>query len=368
MGDPTLTVVMAVFNGALYLREAVDSLLAQTFADFELLIVDDGSTDATRAIIESYSDRRITLLANERNLGLSRSLNRGVALARGDYVARMDADDISEQDRLATQFEFLERHPDVVVVGSSYTLIDQHGRHVGRRWVPCDDAGIRWMLQFCSPFAHSAVMMRKTALEDLAAVYDESLVYAMDYDLWIRLAELGRLANLNELLVRWRIHPDSMTGRLGDTTERFDRVVTSFVERLGWPPGDKCGNKRKGDLLCGIVSANTPDATLEELTWAIRTLSELLDDFCRRHNLDTRTNRMLRRDLLRDTSRTLHWMGHRYADRHDYRDAMRAFAAAGRLSAASLRTPDAMSLAAKLIGGRPLVSVVRQLLRGTWSG
>ena len=358
---PIVTVLMAVFNGEKYLREAIDSVLTQTFGDFELLIVNDGSTDGSRAIVESYGDSRIRLIDNETNLGLARSLNRGLAVARGRYVARLDADDVSEPERLARQAEFMERHPDVVLLGSWHTLIDEHSKEIGRRWVPCDHFPIRWMLEFICPFAHSAVMIRRTAL--LTESYDESFEYAMDYDLWLRLAERGRVANLNQFLMRYRVSPDSMTARLGDKTERFDRVAASLAARLGWSSEDKRANERKADLLCAMISGATPDASVEEAEWGVRTLFELHADFCRRHELDRATARVYRAMLAWDTARALFWMAHRYPDGTDYGSAVRLFWAAVRLSPRSLLTREGLTLVLKLLGGQPAVLMARRFGR-----
>lgn len=358
---PQVSVVMAVFNGEKYLREAISSVLSQTFRNFELVIVDDGSTDRSAEIVRSYRDPRIRLLENGRNLGLSRSLNLGIAHARGRYIARLDADDIAEPERLEEQVRFLQRNPDVVVVGCQYRFIDERGHTLGRRWVPCTDLEIRWMLEFCTPFAHSAVMMRRRALEEEPGPYDESLTYAMDYDLWTRLAGRGRLANLEDVLLRWRMSPGSMTSRMGDRTERLDRVVREMASRLGWSPGDAVENQRRGDLLCSIVAGATPDVAIDEAVTASRMLFALHEDFCVRHRLDADTSRPLRTSLRRETARVLLWMGHQYPDTRRRVDAVRALAAAGRQHPSSLLTANALGLVVKIVGGPLTVSTLRRL-------
>ena len=361
LNAPRVTVLMAVFNGERYVREAIESILGQTFGDFELLIVNDGSTDGTPAILDSYQDPRVRVIHNEHNLGLSRSLNKGFAHARGRYIARMDADDISERDRLEQQVAFLMRHPEVVVVGSWYRIVDHDGRQVGQRWVPCTDVEIRWTLEFCSPFAHSAVMIPRHVLAGEVGPYDESLVYAMDYDLWTRLAVRGRLANLDRFLVRWRLAPGSLTSRFGDRTERFDRVLVAIRERLEWPIDEAVKNERIAALLCAIVSGATPDVSIKDVTSAIAMLFELQDDFCTRLRLDSESTAHLRAAVQRETARMILWMGHRYPDSRDYRHAVRALAAAVRQRPASLGTPEGLSLAVKVAGGRFMVSTFRRL-------
>jgi glycosyltransferase involved in cell wall biosynthesis len=358
---PMVTVLMAVFNGERYLREAVQSILNQTFRNFELLVVDDGSTDGSRAILESFDDPRLRVVRHAANQGLSRSLNRGLADARGRYVARMDADDVAEADRLARQVDFLERHADVVAVGSWYTIVDGEGREVGRRWTPCDDIEVRWMLQFCSPFAHGAVTIRRTALAGEARVYDESLAYAMDYDLWVRLAARGRLANLDRFLLCWRQAPGSMTSTVGDRTERLDRVTADIATQLGWSRHDGPDAERRADVLCAIVAGQTLDISVEDATAAIDSLFRLHDDFCRRQHVDARTAERLRKELRWQTARALYWLGHLYPDRRDWRFACRALGAAVRRSPASLATAEAASLLMKIAGGRPTTALARRL-------
>jgi glycosyltransferase involved in cell wall biosynthesis len=359
---PVVTVLMAVFNGERYLREAVQSILNQTFRHFELLVVDDGSTDGSRAILESFDDPRLRVVHHAVNQGLSRSLNHGLAEARGRYIARMDADDVAAPDRLALQVDFLERHADVVAVGSWYTIVDDGGREIGRRWTPCDDIDVRWTMQFCSPFAHGAVTMRRAALANDARVYDESLTYAMDYDLWVRLAARGRLANLDRFLLGWRQAPGSMTSTVGDRTERLDRVTAAIAAELGWPRHDGPDAERRADVLCAMVAGQTLDISVEDATAAIDTLFQLQAGFCRRQNVDARTAARLRTDLTRQTTRALYWLGHLYPDRRNWRFACRALAAAARRSPASLATSEAASLLMKIAGGRPMTALVRRLL------
>jgi glycosyltransferase involved in cell wall biosynthesis len=356
---PVVSVVMAVRDGERHLREAMESILRQSYPDFELIVVDDASTDRTPAIIASYADTRVRTLRNEDHRGLSASLNRGIREARGRYIARIDADDVAEIDRFARQVDFLERHAEVAVVGSWYTIIDDQGRQVGRRWVPCDHFEIRWMLRFCSAFAHSAVMMRRSVLLDEIGPYDESLVYAMDYDLWLRLAAKHRVANLNEFLLRWRTSPTSMTALLGDGTERFPRVAADLQRRLGWSAETTAENERRADLLCRIVAGSPPDASLDDAAWAMQTLLQLHEEYCRENVPHPEIATALRRGLDHHLARCWLWLGHRYPDLRDYRYAWTALERARRLRAASVVSAEGRSLVAKLLGGRAAVAAVR---------
>jgi len=165
MSDPTVSVLLPVRNAGPYLDACLESLERQTLIDFEVVTVDDGSGDGSGDRLDSWASLKPWLrVLHQPPEGLVAALNRGLAACRGSLVARMDADDISERDRLEQQVGFLVRHPDVAVVGSWYRIVDHDGRQVGERRVPCTDLEIRWMLDFCSPFAHSAVMIRRTSI------------------------------------------------------------------------------------------------------------------------------------------------------------------------------------------------------------
>ena len=203
---PAVSVLMPVFNGERFLAEAIDSILGQTFADFELVIVDDGSTDASPAILADYASRdsRIRVL-RQANAGIVAALNRGLPECRAPLVARMDADDVSEAPRLAVQIEYLRDHPDVTVVGTAVRLIAESGRPGPvLRWPVAPDA-VRKALQRGNCLAHPTTVMRKDTVI-AAGGYREQLRHAEDYDLWSRLAIRHRLANIPQPLLRYRIH------------------------------------------------------------------------------------------------------------------------------------------------------------------
>ncbi|MDQ7849470.1 MAG: glycosyltransferase [Armatimonadota bacterium] len=196
-----IDVVMAVRNGGRYLQEAVDSMLGQSYPHIQLIVVDDGSTDATPQILAEAAarDPRVKVIRRLQS-GLSRSLNAGIQSGQAPYVARMDADDISLPDRLAVQVAFLERNPDVALLGTACYDLDYSGRIRSRLEMPQTDAAIRRALIRYNPFFHSTVMMRRAALERVG-LYREDLTGAEDYDLWFRFALYYRLANLSYPLV-----------------------------------------------------------------------------------------------------------------------------------------------------------------------
>jgi glycosyltransferase involved in cell wall biosynthesis len=204
---PLVSVVMSVFNGERFLREAVESILSQTFRDLEFIIINDGSTDGTAAILDSYvrSDSRVRVF-EQGNKGNAESWNRGCSLARGNYIARMDADDVSLNDRLVRQIEFLEKNPNVGVAGSAVELIDATGRTLCRETRAVEDYEIRRRLLDYCVFAHSTVIFRREAFMSVGG-YRKFFVGAIDYDFFLRIAESWKLANLPEVLLKYRIHP-----------------------------------------------------------------------------------------------------------------------------------------------------------------
>lgn len=227
--SPKVSVVMSVYNGELYLREAVDSILDQTFTDFEFIIIDDGSTDTTWQILSAYNDPRTRLVRNHENIGLTRSLNKALALARGEYVARQDADDVSLPWRLARQVAFLDATPGVGLVSSSYEVIDPEGRRLRTVTVPTSDSDIRSHLYKRNPFCHGAAVFRHACIEAVGG-YRESFRVAQDYDLWLRMAERFELANLGDPLYRWRLRPEAISSEQTERQLRFVRVAQQLAE------------------------------------------------------------------------------------------------------------------------------------------
>ncbi len=199
---------MPVYNAERFLPEAMESILGQRHGDFEFLILDDGSTDRSLEIIRSYADSRIRLVRNEKNLGLVATLNRGLALARGELVARMDADDVALPARLQRQAAVMGAEPRVVLLGSHVKVINEAGRRVTMWRFPTDDTLIRWTLLFENCFAHSAVMFRLGAVR-AAGGYTPG-IGAEDYDLWIRLRPHGEFKQVPQVLQRHRLRGDGL--------------------------------------------------------------------------------------------------------------------------------------------------------------
>lgn len=211
MKTPRISVVLPVFNGEDFLAEAMDSVLGQTFHDFEVLVIDDASTDRSVAVAEHFRDDRIRLVRHDRNRRLPATLNHGLDLARGEFVARMDADDVCRPDRFAQQVAFLDSHPDVVICGTWVRLFGAGAERV--RTYPVSPDAVETFRFFHCPFAHPTVMVRRTWLEERRLRYDPAAVAVEDFDLWTRLLPSARGANLPATLLRYRLHGASVTTR-----------------------------------------------------------------------------------------------------------------------------------------------------------
>ena len=212
MSKPLVSVVMSVYNGERYLREAIGSILNQTFRDFEFLMINDGSSDRTAEILKDYNINRIKIIKNERNIGLTKSLNKGLRIARGEYIARQDADDVSAPDRLEKEVNFLETHRDYAVVGTFVKILNEDSEVIGLLDRLTADTQIRKCLGTDNCITHGSTMIRKKCLLNVG-FYDESIARAQDYELWLRLSEKYRLANIPEYLYMWRKHDENIEAK-----------------------------------------------------------------------------------------------------------------------------------------------------------
>jgi glycosyltransferase involved in cell wall biosynthesis len=208
--SPRVSVIMPVFNGAAYLAEAMDSILAQTLTDIELIVIDDGSADDTVAIVRSYADPRVRFLQNPHNLGLPVTRNRGIAEARGDYIAFLDSDDIALPRRLQEQVEYLDANPNIAGLGASAQPINAQGEVTGPDWrCPGEPEFCKAMLLFRAYLITSTFMARTPILQQIH--FDITIALAEDFNLYNRLCEQHRLRNLPQTLIKFRVHPNSTT-------------------------------------------------------------------------------------------------------------------------------------------------------------
>jgi glycosyltransferase involved in cell wall biosynthesis len=264
---PRISVVLPIFNSERYLSEAVDSILAQTFEDFELLLFDDGSTDGSSKIAQEAAarDTRVILVRGDHR-GYVSWLNTGVEMAKAEFIARMDADDIASHDRFERQVEFLEKHPECCVVGTRAIRIDPDGSPISPWRVPEDHVEIdgRHIQGRPGAIIHPSVMMRKRALSGVGG-YRAQYEPAEDYDLFLRLAEVGRVANLGEPLLRYRIHEKCVTFARAEAQSRWTRqaLADAWVRRgkTGSPPAPLNDHK-------------TPSTEELMWSWALTAFSE----------------------------------------------------------------------------------------------
>ncbi len=209
--QPLVTVLMPVYNGEKFLVETIDSVLNQSFRNFEFLIIDDGSTDLSLKIIESYSDERIKIVKNSSNQKIIKTLNIGISLAKGKYIARIDSDDICLPNRFEKQIKFLNENPEIAVVGTDIIFINDSSRIIGKGVTPqLTDKVIKWVMQRRCCIYHPTVMINYE-LVGKELFYCEDYPYAEDYELWLRLSKKYKLANLKDYLLKYRLHDRSLT-------------------------------------------------------------------------------------------------------------------------------------------------------------
>ena len=229
--SPSITVLMPVYNGFKYLDEAMKSILNQTFQNYEFIIIDDGSTDDSVKIIKSYDDNRIRLVENRNNLGQSETLNKGLSLTRGKYIARMDQDDISMPERLKKQFEFMENNSDVDVCGSWLQLM---GKYNGILELETKSEKIKINLLTNENLAHPTVMIRNRTLVKYDLNYNPAYSVAQDYDLWVRMFEFCSFANIPEALIKYRMHDNQNSKKLGEqNSAEGNKVLTNLLIKMG---------------------------------------------------------------------------------------------------------------------------------------
>ena len=222
---PLVSVLLAVHNDARYLPAAVESVLRQSLADLELIVVDDASSDETPGIVGSLTDARVTVLTNDEQLGLAASLNRGLDQASGRYVARLDSDDVALPGRLESQIRRIGAAPAVAVLGGGILDLDGEGRPGTLHRNPLGPTAVRFLALFGAPFFHPTVLVDRELLDDNGLRYDPAFLESEDYDLWTRLLELADGGNLAEALVLKRVHPGQASLNRSDVQESFQRQV-----------------------------------------------------------------------------------------------------------------------------------------------
>lgn len=227
-----VTVIMPVYNSELYIRGAIESILSQTYRDYEFLIIDDASTDQTISIIKSYKDLRIHLIEKPQNTGYTRSLNLGLKKAKGKYIARMDSDDISLPERFERQISFFEANPDHILCGTSYSVMDQDKKII----LPETNEKIRLNLLNSNCIAHPSVMLKREILDKYSLQYNPKMEPTEDYDLWVRLLPKGKFHNLQEVLLNYRMHNSSVSRkRIKEQEISAIKVKLKLLQKVDTP-------------------------------------------------------------------------------------------------------------------------------------
>ena len=243
MSTLTCSVLMSVYNGQRYLGTAIDSILAQTFQEFEFIIVDDGSTDNTESLIRAYSDSRIRLISKP-NTGLADSLNVGLEAAKGTWIARIDADDISEPQRLERQLQRFRTSPELVLLGSNCVIIDQHGSTMWHPEYPTDHMNlVKQWTRGGSAFPHASATFRRDYAVECGG-YNPRYVTGQDLDLWLNLAQIGTVGSLAEPLMRLRKHDDNITSHtsIEDRMTLGLAAISCYTRRLNGLPDPSHGS------------------------------------------------------------------------------------------------------------------------------
>lgn len=294
---PMITVLMPVYNGERYLREAIDSILGQTFRDFEFLIINDGSTDGTEAIIQSFHDSRIRYIKNESNLKLIATLNKGLVLAKGEFIARMDADDIAVSTRLEKQLAFMKENESVGICGSWFESFGS-GNSVVK--YPVSDDGIRYMALYQCPFCHPSVMLRTEVIRKHRLEFSHDYPHAEDYEFWLRAGRFTEMHNIAEVLIRYRQHAESVSVK--ESNIQLDKSITIrklFFQEIGAQASDEeidlfrrmnyHANDLKrpdievlGRLICSISTSNR-SASYISPDWLDAQLAEKWSGLCLNH-------------------------------------------------------------------------------------
>jgi glycosyltransferase involved in cell wall biosynthesis len=248
---PLISVILPVHNAEKYLVEALESLRYQTYPHFEVIAIDDASTDLSYRILRNYAkiDSRFHVYQNKTNLKIANTLNFGLTKAKGHYIARMDADDISLPNRFQKQLSFLMRHPGVVVVGGQCLTIDKDSRLTGKKLFPTSHIDIHELMYTANALQHPSIMINRTLLPKSFSWYNPSLTPAEDLDLYFRLGKFGLFANLHSTVLMYRQHSDSETFRNPKHTFRVTQKVRELaVSKHGYKP------KLKSRIIAGIQS------------------------------------------------------------------------------------------------------------------
>lgn len=227
-----ISVLMSVYNSENFLKESLDSILNQTYPDFEFIIVNDASTDSSLEIIKSYEDPRIKIIDSDKNMGLTYNLNRALSVARGEFIARMDADDVAHRDRFKEQVIFMEQNRSVGVCGTSGEAIDELGNYLFDINLPVEDKKIKSLFLIGNEIIHSSVMIRHSILKKHGVTYDETFLSCQDYRLWVELMDKTTFYNLPKKLVKYREVANGITAEQVKKTDKRIETINKIHELI----------------------------------------------------------------------------------------------------------------------------------------
>jgi len=264
MKVPEVSILMTVLNGGKYIKQTIESVLNQSFGEFEFIIIDDGSTDNTKDIIASFKDPRIIYIYQE-NAGVAAASNKGLSMAKGRYIARIDADDLCMNNRIRLQYDFLEKNPDYVLCGSTAEMMDMDGNYIFTSRLPQHDEDIRKVLERENCFVHSSSFFRKEAALKTGGYHEMLRLYFNDYIFLYQISRLGKVMNFSQPLVRYRMVPSSISLKIRDA--RFRTLLKKIVR------GGKA-DEHELDYLIRFVNAHNLDKTDKDFNYCI-TLSKL---------------------------------------------------------------------------------------------
>lgn len=223
-----ISIILPCYNAERFLKECIESILTQTYKNWELIIIDDGSKDATSRIIQSFKDSRIRYFKNNKNLGIVKSLNKGIKNAQGKYIARIDADDKMRPDRLYKQIHFLSKNLEYAIVGSTHCIINEHGFVKSYYSYPQSNEEVQFFKNFINPFSHPSVMIRKEIFNEFS--YNLDFPYCEDYNLWFNILEKYKGYNLPEALTEYRIHGDNIS--IQKSKQQKENTIALIVDNL----------------------------------------------------------------------------------------------------------------------------------------
>ena len=299
---PKISVIMSAYNAEKYIKEAIDSILNQTFKDFEFIIIDDGSSDSTKNIILSYKDSRIRFIENKSNIGLTKSLNKGLKVAKGEYIARVDVDDPSMLERFEKQVGFLDIHKNTAVVGSWIQVINEESGKTHVLKNSCNPAIIKWTHIFKNQIAHSSAFFRKKIVEEVG-YYKEEYRHAQDFDLWFRISRKYKMANIPEPLIKYRIHAKSIS-----RTPKTYKIQKRLVFDVLFNNISYYIDLSKGDFKIFVNAVKWAKiSSFKDLIKARRIYKDLFNSYIKKENLGKKDIRKILPDYKKKQEAMLGW-------------------------------------------------------------